>query len=64
MIEHMRMISKWEEFRRFFACVKPLDVRVYGKLSEEAERGSASSTYSARSSSDTWQASSVSRPAK
>ena len=31
------MISKWEEFRRFFACVKPLDVRVYGKLSEEAE---------------------------
>ena len=37
MIEHIRMISKWEEFRRFFACVKPLDVRVYGKLSEEAE---------------------------
>ena len=37
MIEHIRMISKWEEFRRFFACVKPLDVRVYGKLSVEAE---------------------------
>jgi hypothetical protein len=37
MIEHIRMISEWEEFRRFFACVKPLDVRVYGKLSEEAE---------------------------
>ena len=37
MIEHIRMISEWEEFRRFFACVRPLDVRVYGKLSEEAE---------------------------
>lgn len=37
MIEHIRMISEWEEFRRFFGCVKPLDVRVYGKLSEEAE---------------------------
>jgi hypothetical protein len=37
MIEHIEMISKWEEFERFFACVRPLDVRVYGKLSEEAE---------------------------
>jgi hypothetical protein len=37
MIEHIEMISKWEEFGRFFACVRPLDVRVYGKLSEEAE---------------------------
>ena len=37
MIEHIQMISEWEEFRRFFACVRPLDVRVYGKLSEEAE---------------------------
>jgi hypothetical protein len=37
MIEHIRMISEWEEFERFFACVRPLDVRVYGKLSEEAE---------------------------
>ena len=37
MIEHIRMISEWEEFERFFACVKPLDVRVYGRLSEEAE---------------------------
>jgi hypothetical protein len=37
MIEHIEMISKWEEFQRFFACVRPLDVRVYGKLSEEAE---------------------------
>jgi hypothetical protein len=37
MIDHLEMISAWEEFERFFATVKPLDVRVYGKLSEEAE---------------------------
>ena len=37
MIHHIEMISGWEEFERFFATVKPLDVRVYGKLSEEAE---------------------------
>jgi hypothetical protein len=37
MIEHIEMISAWEEFERFFATVKPLDVRIYGKLSDEAE---------------------------
>ena len=37
VMEHIGMISKWEEFERFFATVKPLDVRVYGKLSAEAE---------------------------
>lgn len=37
MIDHIEMISGWEEFERFFATVKPLDVRLYGKLSEEAE---------------------------
>ena len=37
MIEHIEMISNWEEFERFFACVRPVDVRVYGRLSEEAE---------------------------
>jgi len=37
MIDHIEMVSGWEEFERFFATVKPLDVRVYGKLSEEAE---------------------------
>ena len=37
MIEHIKMISDWEEFEKFFACVRPLDVRVYGRLSEEAE---------------------------
>jgi hypothetical protein len=37
MTDHIEVISAWEEFERFFATVKPLDVRVYGKLSEEAE---------------------------
>ena len=37
MLEHMGMISSWKEFERFFGTVKPLDVRVYGRLSEEAE---------------------------
>ena len=36
MIEHMEMVSGWEEFRRFFATVRPIDVRVYGRPSEEA----------------------------
>jgi hypothetical protein len=38
MMEHISMISGWEEFEKFFATVKPLDVRVYGKLGPEAER--------------------------
>ena len=37
MIDHIEMISSWEEFGRFFATVKPLDVRVYGRLGVEAE---------------------------
>jgi len=37
MIDHIEMISAWEEFERFFATVRPVDVRVYGRLSEEAE---------------------------
>ena len=37
MIEHMDMVSEWEEFERFFATVKPVEVRVYGRLSREAE---------------------------
>ena len=37
MIDHIEMVSEWEEFERFFATVKPLDVRVYGRLSEEAK---------------------------
>jgi hypothetical protein len=37
MLDHIRMISSWEEFGRFFATVKPLDVRIYGRPSAEAE---------------------------
>ena len=37
MMKHIDMITGWEEFERFFATVKPVDVRVYGKLSAEAE---------------------------
>jgi hypothetical protein len=37
MMEHIEMITRWEEFERFFATVRPIDVRVYGKLSAEAE---------------------------
>ncbi len=37
MIEHLGMVSKWEEFERFFVTVKPVDVRVYGRPSKEAE---------------------------
>ena len=37
-MEHINMITKWEEFERFFGTVRPIDVRVYGRLSMEAER--------------------------
>lgn len=37
IMKHIGMITKWEEFERFFGTVKPLDVRVYGQLSSEAE---------------------------
>jgi hypothetical protein len=37
IMEHIGMITEWEEFERFFSTTKPLDVRVYGKLSAEAE---------------------------
>ena len=37
MLDHMTMISSWEEFGRFFRIVKPLDVRVYGRLSGDAD---------------------------
>jgi hypothetical protein len=37
MIEHMEMVSEWEGFEPFFATAKPIDVRVYGRLSREAE---------------------------
>lgn len=37
MLKHMDKVSSWEEYQRFFATVKPLDVRVYGRLHAEAE---------------------------
>jgi hypothetical protein len=37
MLDHIGMISSWEEFRRFFATARPLDVRVYGRPSAQAE---------------------------
>ncbi len=37
VIEHVDMITGWEEIQRFFATVRPIDVRVYGRLSQEAE---------------------------
>ena len=37
VMEHVRMITGWEEFKGLLATVKPVDVRVYGKLSAEAE---------------------------
>ncbi len=36
-LDHIGMISSWEEFRKFFATAKPLDVRIYGRLNAEAE---------------------------
>jgi hypothetical protein len=37
IMEHINMITTWEEFERFFNTVKPIDVQVYGKLGAEAE---------------------------
>ncbi|WP_375766930.1 hypothetical protein NR798_35325 [Archangium gephyra] len=35
-MDHVRMITGWPEFKALVGAVKPLDVRVYGRLSEEA----------------------------
>ena len=37
IMEHIDMITVWEEFERFLGTVKPIDARVYGELSAEAE---------------------------
>jgi hypothetical protein len=37
MIDHINLIGQWEEFKEFFRVAKPLDVRIYGQLSAEAE---------------------------
>ena len=38
MIRHIRMITGWEEFHRLITTVKPIDVRVHGKLDPEVEK--------------------------
>lgn len=37
LTQHLEMIAQWEEFHQLLHVVKPVDVRVYGKLSPEAE---------------------------
>ena len=46
IMEHINMIMAWEEFERFFSTVKPIDVRVYGKLSPEGEECGCGSSMS------------------
>ncbi|MFP2904711.1 hypothetical protein ACLESD_06570 [Pyxidicoccus sp. 3LFB2] len=36
VMEHIRMISGWPEFKALLDTAKPIDVRVYGRLGEEA----------------------------
>lgn len=35
-MEHVQMIMGWREFKDFVATVKPIEVRVYGRLGPEA----------------------------
>jgi hypothetical protein len=35
-MDHVQMITGWPEFHTLVGIVKPVDVRVYGRLSEEA----------------------------
>ncbi len=37
IMQHINMITAWDEFKQFVGTIKPIDVRVYGKLSAEAE---------------------------
>ncbi|RKI13515.1 hypothetical protein D7Y15_16630 [Corallococcus sp. AB030] len=37
VMEHIRRISGWPEFKALLGVAKPVDVRVYGRLSEEAQ---------------------------
>jgi hypothetical protein len=37
MMQHINMITAWPEFQEFVTTVKPIDVRVFGKMSAEAE---------------------------
>ena len=37
VMEHIRRISGWPEFKALLGVAKPVDVRVYGRLGEEAQ---------------------------
>ena len=37
IMPHIRMISQWDEFKQLLSVVKPREVRVYGKMSADAE---------------------------
>ena len=37
MMRHIEMIMGWDEFHRLMGTVKPIEVRVHGKLSAEVE---------------------------
>lgn len=37
IMEHIRMISGWPEFKALLDVVKPIDVRIYGRLGDEAQ---------------------------
>ena len=37
MMQHINMMKAWPEFQAFVSTVKPVDVRVFGKMSAEAE---------------------------
>lgn len=36
VMEHIRMISGWPEFKALIGTVRPTDVRIYGHLGDEA----------------------------
>jgi hypothetical protein len=37
MMRHIEMITGWDEFHQLMRTAKPIEVRVHGKLSAEAE---------------------------
>ena len=37
LLTHVKMISDWEEFRRFASMIKLVDMRVHGRLTPEVE---------------------------
>ena len=37
LMDHVNMVSGWEEFKRFSTMIKVTDMRIYGTLTPEAE---------------------------